>query len=97
MFRDFTPKFLVHDKRDNVGTAIEDLKAGEDVYGICLSDGSAVVVKVLNDVPLGHKIALVDLKAGDKVFKYGEIIGLATKDIRRGEHVHVHNIRSCRW
>jgi len=91
------PKFIVHDKSDNVGVAIEDLRAGEEVVGVYLSESSLITIKVLNEVPLGHKIALTDLRAGDKVVKYGEVIGIATRDIRKGEHVHIHNIRSLRW
>jgi len=91
------PKFIVHDKSDNVGVAIEDLRAGEEVVGVYLSESSLITIKVLNEVPLGHKIALTDLRAGDKIVKYGEVIGIATRDIRKGEHVHIHNIRSLRW
>lgn len=94
---ELTPKFLIHDRVDNVGTAVEDLRAGEEVCGIYLSDGSVVIIRVLNDIPLGHKIALTDLRVGDKVVKYGEVIGVVTRDIRRGEHVHIHNVRSARW
>ncbi|MFN3699871.1 MAG: UxaA family hydrolase, partial [Dictyoglomus sp.] len=54
-------------------------------------------IEVLDDIPLGHKVALKDLNKGDVVIKYGEIIGEATRDIKRGEHVHVHNIKSRRW
>ena len=52
---------------------------------------------MLSDVPLGHKIALRDLAAGDQVIKYGISIGRATQDIREGEHVHVHNVKGERW
>ena len=45
-------------------------------------------------VPTGHKFALCDIKAGDCVIKYGEIIGRATADIKEGEWVHSHNLRS---
>jgi (2R)-sulfolactate sulfo-lyase subunit alpha len=48
-------------------------------------------------VPLGHKIALRDLAAGERVIKYGVPIGVATRDIRAGEHVHVHNLKGERW
>jgi (2R)-sulfolactate sulfo-lyase subunit alpha len=47
--------------------------------------------------PIGHKIALKDLKKGDTIFKYGEDIGRAVADIAKGEHVHVHNIKTKRW
>ena len=43
---------------------------------------------------LGHKIAARDIAAGEKIIKYGAPIGSATRDIRAGEHVHVHNIKS---
>lgn len=46
------------------------------------------------DIPAGHKYALVDIKKGEFVIKYGEIIGRATKDIKAGEWVHTHNVRS---
>jgi (2R)-sulfolactate sulfo-lyase subunit alpha len=49
------------------------------------------------DVPIGHKIALVDIKEGDTVLKYGHDIGKAVADIKKGEHVHVHNLKTKRW
>lgn len=49
------------------------------------------------DVPIGHKVALVNIKAGDTIWKYGQDIGIAKADIARGEHVHVHNVKTKRW
>ncbi len=49
-------------------------------------------VRVAARVPAGHKIALRELKAGNPVRRYNQIIGFATRDIHAGEHVHVHNI-----
>ena len=46
------------------------------------------------EVPRGHKFALRDIKAGEEVVKYGMPIGHAAGDIRRGEHVHVHNLKT---
>lgn len=46
------------------------------------------------DVPAGHKYALVDIPCGGLVIKYGEIIGRATRNIKAGEWVHTHNVRS---
>lgn len=43
-------------------------------------------------IPAGHKIALRDIPAGSAVKRYGQIIGFATRDIRQGEHIHVHNL-----
>ncbi len=58
----------------------------KDSVGICL-DGT-------NEIPAGHKYALRDIKAGEYVIKYGEIIGKATADIKAGEWVHTHNVKS---
>ncbi|MDT7889673.1 MAG: UxaA family hydrolase [Desulfurococcales archaeon] len=89
---------LIHSKEDDVCVAITDIKAGEEVICAYLENPSDyIVVKSLQDIPLGHKIALRDLKRGEKVLKYGRAIGEAVQDIRRGEHVHIHNIRSLRW
>jgi (2R)-sulfolactate sulfo-lyase subunit alpha len=48
-------------------------------------------------VPIGHKIALTDIRKGDTVWKYGQDIGVAVADIAKGEHVHVHNLKTKRW
>lgn len=82
---------IVMDVRDNVATTVEDLCAGQKV---ALPGGGEV--KLVEDVPFGHKVALLDIEESDIVVKYGQSIGLATSDIRRGEHVHVHNVESRR-
>jgi (2R)-sulfolactate sulfo-lyase subunit alpha len=56
-----------------------------------------VVVEDLKNVPIGHKVALVDLKVGDTVIKYGQDIGRIVTPVARGEHVHVHNLKTKRW
>ncbi len=48
--------------------------------------------QVLDDIPAGHKVALADLPAGSQVRKYGQVIGVATRDIAAGQHVHTHNL-----
>ncbi len=56
-------------------------------------DGSdSTVPRVLEAIPRGHKFALTDIRAGEAVFKYGAPIGIATRDIRAGAHVHLHNL-----
>jgi (2R)-sulfolactate sulfo-lyase subunit alpha len=92
-----TNKFLVHAKEDYVGVATEDLKKDESVEGTFLDDNGKNSLKVLEEIPLGHKIALRDIKKGEKIIEYKEQIGVATKDIRKGEHVHIHNIKTTRW
>ena len=59
-------------------------------------DGSATV-EAKNEVPLGHKLALTDLKEGDTIIKYGHDIGKVIKSIKKGEHVHVHNVKTKKW
>ncbi|MBV5349995.1 UxaA family hydrolase, partial [bacterium] len=59
-------------------------------------DETNIVVAVVERITFGHKFALRLIKTGEPVIKYGETIGLATKDILPGQHVHVHNLESCR-
>ncbi|MEL7569849.1 MAG: UxaA family hydrolase, partial [Eubacteriaceae bacterium] len=49
-----------------------------------------------NDIPYGHKVAVIAINKGELINKYGEEIGIASKDITPGEHVHVHNLDSMR-
>ncbi|MDI6824201.1 MAG: UxaA family hydrolase [Bacillota bacterium] len=91
-------KFLVHEPGDSVGVAVADIKAGEKVTGVFLNDHQArVEVVAQQDIPLGHKIALVPVARGERVIKYGVVIGVAERAIAPGEHVHVHNLKSARW
>ena len=90
-------KFLVHTPGDSVGVAVEPISAGETVQGVVLEDNSTTTITALDAVPLGHKIALVALSAGESVTKYGEAIGRATAAIAPGQHLHVHNVKSARW
>ena len=47
-----------------------------------------------NGTPKGHKFALRDLPKGHKVLKYGHPIGVLTKDVKKGEHIHSHNMQT---
>jgi len=92
------PQYLVHEKKDTVGVVVvEGLKAGTDMLGVVTADDSPVNLKAKMDIPIGHKVALVDIKNGDTVWKYGQDIGKAVADIAKGEHVHVHNLKTKRW
>lgn len=57
-------------------------------------DNIGVCLKKCGDIPAGHKYALKDIKKGETVIKYGQIIGRATQDIKTGEWVHTHNVKS---
>ena len=63
--------FLVHDARDNVGVAVVDIEAGQAVTGTSLNKGQTTQVTAREAIPLGHKLALKDLKVGETVIKYG--------------------------
>lgn len=75
---------------DTVATALEDLPAGRTFT----VDGRTV--ELVEDVEFGHKFALRAVEPGDRVLKYGEVIGEATDPIAPGEWVHTHNIESTR-
>lgn len=90
-------QFLVHNLGDSVGVAIEDIDAQTKVVGVFLEDDSTIVVTANHSIPLGHKIALIDIGAGHEVTEYGEAIGKATQDIKKGDYVHTHNLKTARW
>ncbi len=89
--------FLVHEKSDTVGVATVDIKAGEQVQGLFMDTRETLELKALNDIPLGHKIALRGAGAGDTVIKYGHDIGRLASEVKPGAHVHVHNLKTKRW
>ena len=92
------PQLLVHDTKDTVGVVVvEGLKAGTDMLCVITADNSSFGLTARMDVPIGHKVALTDIKAGDTVIKYGQDIGKAVANIAKGEHVHVHNLKTKRW
>jgi len=93
-----TPHLLVHDPKDNVGVVVvEGLKAGTGMLCVVTHDDSDFRLVAKMDVPIGHKVALRDLAAGDTVIKYGQDIGRMVAPARQGEHVHVHNLKTKRW
>lgn len=89
--------FLMHESQDNVGVAVVDIKTGQMVQGRSLHGRGSAKLRSLSEIPLGHKIALRAFKPGDTVIKYGVDIGKIVAPIKRGEHVHVHNLKTKRW
>jgi (2R)-sulfolactate sulfo-lyase subunit alpha len=91
-----SPGFLAHRKGDSVAVAVTDLPPGESRGGY-LQDSDDLRIELKDAVPLGHKFALVDIADGADVIEYGQRVAVASTAIKRGEHVHVHNVRSARW
>ena len=93
-----TPHLLVHSPKDNVGVVVvEGLKADVLMRVVITEDNSDFTLEAKQDIPIGHKVALRDLRKGDTIIKYGEDIGRLVADVRQGEHVHVHNLKTKRW
>jgi len=90
--------FLVHSDRDTVGVVVVDgIKGGTEATGRVMETGATLMMRVLDDVPLGHKLAIADIAEQGTVIKYGHDIGRAIAPVRKGQHVHVHNLRTKRW
>ena len=66
----------------------------KDIVVINEKDNIGVSLKGTVDIPAGHKFALCDISKGQYIITYGELIGKAEVDIRKGEWVHTHNVRS---
>lgn len=83
-------KALSINDTDNVIVAIEPITRGE-VIKYKDKKNNVKEMEVLEDIIIYHKIATADIKKNEVVIKYGEHIGKAVIDIRKGTHVHVHN------
>jgi (2R)-sulfolactate sulfo-lyase subunit alpha len=76
---------------------VEGVKAGDDLIGWVMDGDLTLNFKSESDIPIGHKIALNDFKPGDTVMKYGIDIGKVVAPIKKGEHLHVQNVKTKRW
>ncbi len=81
-----TPQCLLLHPDDDVAVAVHDLEPETVV------SAGGLDVEVCGRVPAGHKVAIHDIPAGTQVRKYGQVIGVASRDIARGEHVHTQNV-----
>jgi altronate dehydratase small subunit len=79
-------------EKDNVSTVLTDVSAGEQVT-LKYKGRETVSIQCNQDIPFGHKIAILDIAQGDKIVKYGEAIGCATQAIGKGDWVHIHNVK----
>lgn len=85
---------MIIDAKDNVAVAIEPIAKGDNAVYVC--EGKEVSLPALEDITIYHKLATRDIAKGEPVVKYGEHIGVASSDIKAGEHVHVHNVEGHR-
>ena len=80
--------FIIMNPIDNCVTTLEDLSKGSQIQ---IRESSIIINQ---DISLGHKIALEDIRKDDSVKKYGQSIGIATEDINKGDWIHTHNLTS---
>ncbi|ABB15648.1 hydrolase, UxaA family [Carboxydothermus hydrogenoformans Z-2901] len=85
---------IVINENDNVATVIEDINLGDVVVFEILGKTQEIIAR--ENIPIYHKIAIKEVRVGEYVYKYGQKIGVATRDIQIGEHVHSHNLSSLR-
>ena len=84
------------DDLDNVATVFANgITAGTELE-VRDKKGNKDIIIVNADIPYGHKIAVVDIPSGTPIMKYGESIGRASHDIKRGDYVHIHNLDAMR-
>ena len=84
----FDPRVLLLAPQDNCVAVAASLAAGTQL----VIDGVEVVIP--GAIGIGHKLARRDIAPGEKILKYGAIIGSATQPIARGAHIHLHNLAS---
>ena len=89
---------IIHDDKDNVGVVVIDSTNKNQEYSCwIMKSDKTVKIQSVNNIPLGHKIALKDFKEGDTILKYGHDIGKVVASIKKGDHVHVHNVKTKKW
>ena len=79
-------KLLIINEKDNVGVVLEPADKGD----LCVFN--QITIETLEPIQFAHKIALVDIQKEENVVKYGENIGFALSDIKKGQWVHLHNM-----
>ncbi len=89
---------VLHDDEDTVAVVVvEGVTEGTSMTAWVMDDDRTLSLDARQDIPIGHKVALKDMAVGDTVVKYGIDMGKVVAPIRKGEHAHVHNIKTKRW
>ena len=89
--------YIVHGNDDLVGVMTVDVRKGQTLSGWNMVTDKKLRAKAAQDIPLGHKIALVDVPKGEEIIKYDVSIGRASRNIKKGQHVHTQNLKTARW
>ena len=90
--------FVLHDAGDTVAVVVvEGVQAGMTLNGWIMDEDRTMSLLALQDIPIGHKVALRDMTVGDTVIKYGIDMGKVVAPVKAGQHAHVHNIKTKRW
>ena len=82
-------RLLVINAKDNVGVLLESARKGDT----CMYEGAPI--QIIEPIDFAHKVALADIATEENIVKYGENIGYALVDIKKGQWVHNHNM-GCR-
>ena len=82
-------KFIIMHSDDNCATSLAEIPKDEEI----IIDGDRIII-INQKIPFGHKFAIKNINKGDLVKKYGEIIGITIEDIKVGDWIHIHNIKS---
>ena len=89
---------IIHDEKDNVGVVVvEKVQPDQKCNCWIMENDKSTTIQSISEIPLGHKIAMIDFSEGDTIVKYGHDIGKVVKKIKKGEHVHVHNVKTKKW
>lgn len=85
---------LLINSKDNVATSLREINENEEI--LVGENKKTTNLIIYEKISYGHKFAMKDIKKGEHIIKYGEVIGKAIKKIPAGYHAHVHNIESLR-
>lgn len=88
-----TKRAVILDQFDSVANAIEDIEPG-DMVSVSPSNGETI--RAVEKIPFGFKIARWDIEKDKQILKYGQVIGISTLSIKKGECVHIHNVAGNR-
>ena len=80
---------IILNRKDNVGVALKDIPEGKYALNY---EGEESHLTLKERIRAGFKISLQYIKQNDMIYKYGHVIGIAQRNIKSGEKVHIHNM-----